>query len=337
MKIVARSLEELEIGPARTFAGLSVVPLLAREVARGERPYRTLDQALRDGTVRVTEVDAHGSVPELRFVNDGDRPVLLIDGEELVGAKQDRILNLTILAPAKASIIIPVSCVEAGRWASLSRCFSSSKQLMSRVARLKKMSQVSEAYATAGAPLSNQSEIWHDVAALSARHGVQSPTSDMSDVYRSRSHDLDEYVAAFPAVDRQVGALFALAGQIRGVEIFDRDTTLKDLLPKIVRSWALDAIEVRESAHEVPGEKEARAFLDEIRSARLTRHDGVGLGQDVRLEGDRLAGGALVHEDSVVHLCAFRLDQDEGEGSGWRSIRSRMTRASRRGRRNPSA
>jgi hypothetical protein len=40
----------------------------------------------------------------------------LLDGEELIGAKQNRALNLTILAPAKQVIVIPVSCVEAGRW-----------------------------------------------------------------------------------------------------------------------------------------------------------------------------------------------------------------------------
>ncbi len=55
-------------------------------------------------------------MPELRFVNHCERPVLLLDGEELVGAKQNRILNLTVLVPAHQTIVIPVSCVEAGRW-----------------------------------------------------------------------------------------------------------------------------------------------------------------------------------------------------------------------------
>jgi hypothetical protein len=39
-------------------------------------------------------------VPQLLFINDAMRPVLLLDGEELVGAKQNRVLNLTVLAPA---------------------------------------------------------------------------------------------------------------------------------------------------------------------------------------------------------------------------------------------
>jgi hypothetical protein len=70
-------------------------------------------------------VSAGGSVPELKFVNESDKPVFLMDGEELIGAKQNRTLNLSILVPAKKAVGIPVSCVERGRWHHLSREFSS--------------------------------------------------------------------------------------------------------------------------------------------------------------------------------------------------------------------
>ena len=83
-----------------------------------------LEEALEQKCARVNEVSQSGSVPELKFTNDCERPVLLMDGEELVGAKQNRILNLTVLAPAGKTIIIPVSCVEAGRWQARSAEFS---------------------------------------------------------------------------------------------------------------------------------------------------------------------------------------------------------------------
>ena len=121
MQIVTRTLKELEIGPATTYAGLTLFPLIAKPTELGERAYRTLDEAIASGSARVAEVSTGGSVPELRFENEGDMPVLLLDGEELIGAKQNRILNLTILAGAKTSITIPVSCVEAGRCRPTSR------------------------------------------------------------------------------------------------------------------------------------------------------------------------------------------------------------------------
>ncbi len=58
----------------------------------------------------ITEVSASGSVPELRFVNSGEKRVFLLDGEQVVGAKQDRIFNVSIIAPAGKTIVIPVSC-----------------------------------------------------------------------------------------------------------------------------------------------------------------------------------------------------------------------------------
>jgi len=85
--------------------------------------YVTLDEALAGG-LRVREVDESGSVPELVVENPLDSRVLLYDGEELVGAKQNRILNVSVLVEAKTTLRIPVSCVEQGRWSRRSAFFS---------------------------------------------------------------------------------------------------------------------------------------------------------------------------------------------------------------------
>ena len=71
----------------------------SRAVTRAPR-YLTLDEALPRG-LRITETSASGSVPELALHNPLDDNVLLYDGEELVGAKQNRILNVAVLAGAR--------------------------------------------------------------------------------------------------------------------------------------------------------------------------------------------------------------------------------------------
>ena len=76
MEIIAKTLAGLEIGPARTFAGLTVYPLLGPE-GRATAGYRTLDEALAAGIKGLVEVSRSGQVSELSFENDGDRPVLL--------------------------------------------------------------------------------------------------------------------------------------------------------------------------------------------------------------------------------------------------------------------
>src|SRR4051812_44653408 len=78
--------------------------------------YVSLDEALAGG-LDISEVNEAGDVGELAVRNPLDRGVLLYDGEELVGAKQNRILNVSVLLGAGSTARIPVSCVESGRWA----------------------------------------------------------------------------------------------------------------------------------------------------------------------------------------------------------------------------
>jgi len=95
----------------------------------------TLDEALVGGLIEVTEVSQGGAVPELKVVNTSPRMVLILDGEELVGAKQNRIVNTTILVQAQSTTVIPVSCVEQGRWHYRSPRFSSEERIMSPALR----------------------------------------------------------------------------------------------------------------------------------------------------------------------------------------------------------
>jgi hypothetical protein len=77
--------------------------------------YLLLGEALATGKLRVTE-RGKGTAPDLTLENETDQMVFLMDAEALVGAKQNRILNTSILAAANSSMTIPVSCVEQGRW-----------------------------------------------------------------------------------------------------------------------------------------------------------------------------------------------------------------------------
>ena len=114
----------ITFGPAQTFRNLTLIPVIADDPVHAD--YLTLDEALGVKALRIEETSDAGTVPELRVLNDGDVAVLLLDGEELVGAKQNRVLNLSILVPPGSSITIPVSCVEHGRWSRRSARFASS-------------------------------------------------------------------------------------------------------------------------------------------------------------------------------------------------------------------
>jgi len=138
--IIKDYLDKIQIGNAQSYKNLSVFPLLSDYVVPFD--YLTLDEALSKNLIDVVELDKDGSVPELKVVNKSDRMFLILDGEELVGAKQNRIVNTTILIPAKSTSVIPVSCVEQGRWSYDTDKFYSLERVMSPRMRASKSDQV---------------------------------------------------------------------------------------------------------------------------------------------------------------------------------------------------
>ncbi|URR36235.1 hypothetical protein NBE99_03635 [Thermosynechococcus sp. HN-54] len=142
MHLLQELLQNLELGTPQTFGAMTLFPLL-HSIAT-EPDYWTLTEAMSQNLLKITEVSAGGHVPELLCRNLGDRSVLLVDGEELIGAKQNRILNLTVLVPAHTDPKIPVSCVERGRWHYRSHEFTAADRAYHATGRAKKLRYVTE-------------------------------------------------------------------------------------------------------------------------------------------------------------------------------------------------
>jgi len=305
MTLISDTLAGLKLGAPQVHLNLALFPLTA-ESDRVPR-YLLLDDALERKLARVTEVSAEGRVPELAFENSSAEKILLVDGDELVGAKQNRILNLTILVGGGQKLVIPVSCVEQGRWRYHDPEFASAGRALFAKARASKMEQVTESMVTAQARSANQSRIWADVADKVAFCGARSDTLAMGDAYDSRGGQVGAYVRAFRAERRQQGAVVAIDGRPVGLELFDSAAAFSRYLEKLVRSYALDAIETAKGEPLAPSEAEVRSFLDRIRGADCERFPALGEGEDIRLTGKGVAGGALALDDRLVHLAGFRV------------------------------
>jgi hypothetical protein len=307
MQGIVDALKNVRMGDAIVYRNLTVFPLLGDAATAGE--YVTLDEALEQKSAVVTEVSEGGSVPELKFVNSGNRSVFLLDGEELIGAKQNRILNLSILVAAGKTVIIPVSCVEAGRWSHRSRHFASAPRAQYAEGRAMKMAQVSASMRSTGKRSSDQSRVWDSISAKSARFAVASETSAMSDIYSKEELHLDDYVKSFPVREGQSGALFAIGGRIVGLELFDSADTLRKLFAKLLRSYGLDALDharSKPSGEEKPcTHDEANKFLARIAESKSEEFPAIGEGVDLRLSGNNLTGAALAADNRIIHLSAF--------------------------------
>ena len=195
-QIIIDFLAKLEFGELQAFRNMAIIPLFN---SMNHTPqYISLGEALGKGILTVTEVNQGGTVPELKVVNNADLPVLLLDGEELAGAKQNRVLNTTILIVEKSETLIPVSCTEQGRWSYVSAAFAESGNIMSHSIRLKKASSVSLSLRERASYRGNQGEVWTGIDRLQRVAGVRSRTGAMREVYEDKKKDLDDYLGAFP-------------------------------------------------------------------------------------------------------------------------------------------
>lgn len=299
----------VNIGAPASFKNMTVFPLTGGPGSAAD--YLTLDEALAQKLAAITEVSASGSVPELKFVNSGDKKVFLLDGEELIGAKQNRVLNLSIMVPAGKTLVVPVSCVEAGRWNHRSREFASSPRVHFAEGRARKMAQVSCSLEVSSCRASDQDEVWNHINKKFSRFGSSSPTLAMSDIYEQQSACLEDYVRSFKPAGDQVGAVFAIEGEVVGLELFDSPETLRKLFPKLLRSYGLDALDrarpdaAKKRARSIATRAKAAAFLRKVTRAKEEEFPALGEGKDLRLSGPRLTGAALAVDGRVVHLSAF--------------------------------
>ena len=309
MQKIIDALMGIRIGESITSQYLTVFPLLGGEMKSSG--YLTLDEALEQKLCAVTEISESGRVPELKFVNSANFRVFLLNGEELIGAKQNRILNLSIMVPAGKTLIIPVSCVEAGRWSHRSRQFASSSRAYYSAGRAMQMAQVSASLRATGERRSDQAEVWRDIRAKSGSFRVYSDTSAMSDIYEHVSTRLEDYVQAFSILEGQSGAVFAINGNVVGVDLFDSPETFRKLFPKLLRSYGLDALDharrEKSEMKEPCSQAKADAFLAQVCKAKAEEFPAVGEGLDIRLSGQDFTGAALIANDQLIHLSAFTM------------------------------
>ena len=321
-------LSDLEVGELQTFKNMGIAPLFP--ASNGGPDYTLLKRALDEELITITEVDQSGSVPELKVVNTSPLPVLLLDGEELMGAKQNRVLNTTILLSRDSETVIPVSCTEQGRWSYKSAQFSHSEVVMSPRGRASKAQSVSGSLHAERGYSSDQLRVWEDIRELQREAGTSSPTQAMLDIYTAKAEDLNEYVEAFECLPQQRGSLVFINDEPAGFDVISREEAYAELHQKLVRSYAVDTLLQRKEQFDEPSVAKGEVFLKEARECEESKFASIGQGFDYRFKGAKMVGSALVFEKSVIHLAFFRLDEDERDDHMSRYSQRRDFRRSRR-------
>ncbi len=295
---IARALGNILAAEPLRHGALTVVPMLAPMLS--EPRWLTLAEA--GDRVRITEVDEAGTVPQLKVVNLTDQALLLLDGEELVGAKQNRVLNTTVLVAAKSDLTIPVSCVEQGRWGYHGRHFAAGDASLFGSVRQKKAAWVTRSVRAGHGHMADQGGVWDELASKAAEHGVASPTGAMRDFYQRYEKEMGEARRELAPVPGQIGSLVYLSGRWVGLDLLAGPSLFGRVWPRLCAGYAADAIRRKPSVRLTPSPS---AVLRRLSGCPVEATRAVGLGTEYRLIGEKTAGAALIADDRVAHLMAF--------------------------------
>jgi hypothetical protein len=300
-------LDTIEVGQAQRLENITVFPLFMRDGSRLD--YLTLKDVLEKKLISIKEVSAGGSVPELIVEVAADINVLILDGEELFGAKQNRILNASVMLGGRSHTVIPVSCTEQGRWSYTSASFSDADNIANYDIRAAKNMSVSNALKSTGRHRSDQGEVWRGIEDLRLKHKVMSRTSAMRDVYEAKKIDLSKYTSSFKLSKGQKGMLVFVNGIPAGLELISREDAFQKYFAKLLRSYCIDAMQDdKPVTNDIPAGK-ARDFIRGLIDCEESKYASVGRGQDYRYEREGLTGSALEVDEEVVHLAFLRVSR----------------------------
>ena len=286
---------------------LTVIPLRTSGIS-GPASYVTLEKALQENWLTITEHEG-GNVPEVLIRNLSDKRIFIMGGEILTGCKQDRIVARDVLIRPKAkSVLVPVYCVEAGRWNAVSGKFFSEKNLGSYELRATAQDSSSGA----------QSTIWNKVAKSNAEKGIASDTSAYQDAYRDEgvraSIDgiVEKMEKAFRLDPSVIGVLIGVGDVIVSLDVFSDPGLFEEMWPKILKSAAFSAV----GSGTNTGVPAAEEFIEQLAASRFDLQDGVDLGTELVFDGETLSVHALSYQSDVIHLAAFPVDKTDFHAEG---------------------
>jgi hypothetical protein len=268
---------------------LTIFPVAA-STTHDTSDFITLDEGIRSGQVIVTEAGRLGGlirgphrripastgaqVNSLVLLNNSKHPLMLLAGEIVTGGKQDRVVGKDRVIPAESDPVdLGVFCVEPGRWTEESDHFSTMKSQMAQPS-VRSKAMVAQ----------DQRQVWDSVAVANAAAapgiagGLAGRTSyaktfDDEKVRQAIAEEVAPVEQSYSSLMRQlrdqhaVGVEVAVGGKLIWADLFASTALLNKYWPKLVRSYAAEAITTHGSAKPITL-AEAQQFLDKTEGTR---------------------------------------------------------------------
>ena len=290
----------IELLDSQKYENVEAIPIKSDYF--GKKDFLTLKKGYEMGLVEIKELE-NSTVNTVLCKNDSVAPLILIDGDEITGAMQNRIINDTLLIPAKSTINIPVSCTEHGRWhtkgeGAESRTFKPSLYSANHTTRSRKSRASYE-------ERDYQGEVWDSISEFESRSNFKSMTSALNDSYENLKDKQNDYLSKFHIEDGQNGVIFIVNGEVKGLELFYNHSIYKEYHEKLCRSYIIEAIVEKKSVDNID-RLELMKVLENISQSEFKSKKSIGLGDNLKFSNDFGSGSGLVWEDELIHMTFFK-------------------------------
>jgi len=293
---------DLELEAPAVAGALTVFPIMG---SPAKLDVVAFADAVEEGA-SAKELPGGASVNDLLIHNPTARYLLLVDGEEVLGAQQNRVFDGTHLVAPGESRTVAVCCVEQGRWDGRRRreSFTASRQVADPSLRRDMCLDRSRSVDHRTV----QTMVWARVAETVHFSGVASHTTALNDVYVQRDETLEETCAQIPLRPGQLGMLVFLGGRFAALDWVGHPDAFERLHPRLLRGYALKALD-RPAPKRRPGKRKAQQLLDQLVVAPVRAVGDVGRAQNLAVgtpdTEDAFTGTGLAVDGELLHVSVF--------------------------------
>lgn len=290
--------DNIELLDAQVYKNVAIIPITTPKNYKLD--ILTLKKGFELGLVEVKECPK-STVNTLIVVNNAVTPLLLVDGEEIVGGDQNRIVSSTVLIAAQSEMKIPVNCTEHGRW-GYKHEFKQSEYMANSRTRFAKSKARSE--------MKNvQNAVWDSIDMLEEDMCFSSPTQAMSESYDNVKIDLNESLNEFKIINGQTGVLIIIDGDIKGFEIFFNSEIYAEYHEKILKSYLIDT-NISDSVFTINID-EAKTFISTALDSEFKEIQNSGLEKPYEFKNDHGIGTLYKYNEEIIHISYFANNDDE--------------------------
>lgn len=282
---------EMELLEPQIYDNIAVIPIRTKA---SKMDILTVKKGFELELISIEELE-QSSVNEIIVKNNSINPLILIDGDEIQGANQNRIVNSTTLVGPKSSIGLSVSCVEQGRWS-----YKDSFKVSANIANSRTRSiKANATYAERDV----QREVWHSISALEERHSFRSSTHAMSESYDQQKSKHEKYLKKFERIKGQSGAMVFVNGEFEGMDLFINPQIYEEYHEKILKSYIIDKEDSNaESIDKHELDIKALQILEEIEKSEIKKNKTPGIGRSISFSNEIGTGSALIYKDEILHI-----------------------------------